>query len=56
MFHKKYSINTNLTIDQIQENFSPPETISFWALPNFIKIAEEAGFASQRHKKPNFLI
>ena len=54
MFHKKYSIKTNLTIDQIQENFSPPETISFWALPNFIAIAEEAGFASQRHKTKFF--
>ena len=50
VFYKNYSINTNLTIDQIQENFSPPETISFWALPNFITIAEESGFASQRHK------
>jgi len=50
IFREKYSIKTNLTIDQIQENFSPPETISFWALPNFISIAEEAGFASQRHK------
>ena len=50
VFYENYSINTNLTIDQIQENFSPPETISFWALPKFITIAEEAGFASQRHK------
>ena len=54
IFYKTYSINTNLTIDQIQENFSPPETISFWALPQFIKIAEEAGFASQRHKTRYF--
>ena len=50
VYYENYSIKTNLTIDQIQENFSPPETISFWALPNFITIAEEAGFASQRHK------
>ena len=54
IFYEAYSINTNLTIDQIQENFSPPETISFWALPNFIRIAEEAGFASQRHKTRYF--
>ena len=54
IFYETYSINTNLTIDQIQENFSPPETISFWALPQFIKIAEEAGFASQRHKTRYF--
>ncbi|MFL2820461.1 MAG: LPS export ABC transporter permease LptG [Alphaproteobacteria bacterium] len=50
VYYEKFSINTNLTIDQIQENFSPPETISFWKLPSFIAIAEEAGFASQRHK------
>ncbi|MEC7380949.1 MAG: LPS export ABC transporter permease LptG [Pseudomonadota bacterium] len=47
---KDFKIKTNLSSDQIQENFSPPETISLWSLPEFIAIAEKAGFASQRHK------
>jgi lipopolysaccharide export LptBFGC system permease protein LptF len=29
---------------------SPPETISLWNLPKFIKIAEQAGFNASRHK------
>tara|TARA_B100000676_G_scaffold88078_1_gene87860 strand:+ start:1081 stop:2181 length:1101 start_codon:yes stop_codon:yes gene_type:complete len=49
-FLKKIEIRTNLTAEQIQENFAPPETISFWNLPEFIKIAENAGFAATKHK------
>ena len=49
-YKDKFKIRTNLSSDQIQENFSPPETISIWSLQNFISIAENAGFASQRHK------
>ena len=46
----KKEISTNLTAEQIQENFAPPETISFWNLPEFIKIAQNAGFAATKHK------
>ena len=49
-FLKKIEIKTDLTAEQIQENFAPPETISFWNLPEFIKIAENAGFAATKHK------
>ena len=49
-FLEKIEIRTNLTAEQIQENFAPPETISFWNLPEFIKIAENAGFAATKHK------
>jgi len=49
-YKDKLQIKTNLSSDQIQENFSPPETVSIWSLQNFISIAENAGFASQRHK------
>ena len=41
---------TELTFDQIQESFAPPETISFWALPDFIEVMEGAGFSGLRHK------
>lgn len=49
-FIEKLEIETNLTPSQIQENFAPPETISFWNLPGFIKIAENAGFAATKHR------
>ena len=41
---------TNLTLLQIQESFSEPESLSFWALPEFIKILEASGFSALRHK------
>ncbi|HMB76050.1 MAG TPA: LPS export ABC transporter permease LptG [Kiloniellaceae bacterium] len=46
----RLSFATELTYDQIHESFSPPETISFWALPAFIRIMEGAGFSGLQHK------
>ena len=48
--YPKLSFTTDLTFDKIQESFAPPETISFWALPDFIKVMEGAGFSGLRHK------
>ncbi|MGQ0742249.1 MAG: LPS export ABC transporter permease LptG [Alphaproteobacteria bacterium] len=45
-----YNLPTDLTRTQIQESFSSPDTIPFWELPRFIANAEEAGFATLRHK------
>jgi lipopolysaccharide export system permease protein len=44
------SFETTLSANQILESFSPPDTISFWALPGFIETLEEAGFASDQHR------
>jgi lipopolysaccharide export system permease protein len=44
------TLDTNLTPAQILESFSPPETISFWSLPEFIRALEAAGFAADRHR------
>lgn len=41
---------TNLTLLQIQESFSEPESLSFWELPEFIDILEQSGFSALRHK------
>lgn len=41
---------TDLTRDRIAESFAPPRTISFWALPAFIDVLEDSGFASVRHR------
>ncbi len=41
---------TKITLDRIQENFSKPESISFWRLPSYIDFFEKAGFSAHRHK------
>ena len=35
---------------QIQDSFASPDTMSFWALPGFIKTLEDAGFSALRHR------
>ena len=46
----EYRLATQLTVDQIQESFAPPETMSFWQLPDFIEALEAAGFSAVRHR------
>jgi len=41
---------TDLTPARIRESFAAPETISFWKLPEFIRLLDEAGFSSNRHR------
>lgn len=45
-----FEMPTKLTLLQIQESFSEPESLSFWQLPRFIEILEESGFSPLRHK------
>lgn len=45
-----YRLPTALTLENIQDSFSPPETMSFWELPKFISILESAGFSAVRHR------
>tara|TARA_B100000508_G_scaffold132658_1_gene121797 strand:+ start:751 stop:1854 length:1104 start_codon:yes stop_codon:yes gene_type:complete len=40
------SMATDLTVDEIEESFSDPVTISFWSLLSFSKTLEQAGFDS----------
>ncbi|MGB1539849.1 MAG: LPS export ABC transporter permease LptG, partial [Rickettsiales bacterium] len=48
---KDYEVlNTDLTVAQIQDSFASPRTLSFWALPGFIKALEAAGFSALNHK------
>lgn len=44
------SLPTTLTLGHIQESFAPPESMSFWHLPSFINMLEEAGFSALRHR------
>jgi len=44
-----YKLKTTLSIEQIQESFASPETMSFWELPGFIDNLTKAGFSAIRH-------
>jgi lipopolysaccharide export system permease protein len=41
---------TNLTREQVRDSFVAPETVSFWALPEFIELAKRAGISSLRYE------
>ncbi|MCR6629297.1 MAG: LPS export ABC transporter permease LptG [Magnetospirillum sp.] len=41
---------TELTLERVHDNFSSPETMSFWQLPAFISFFEKAGFAATKHR------
>jgi len=49
-FLDEYWLDTDLTLDKIQDSFATPETMSFWALPGFIQTLEKAGFSAVRHR------
>ncbi len=49
-FEKNYSLPTTLTIRDIQESFSSPESMSFWKLPDYIRTLEQTGFDATRLK------
>ena len=44
----EYRLKTNLTPEQVRESFATPETVPFWELPLYIKIAEHAGLGRRR--------
>lgn len=46
LFLPSKKIPTDLTIDRIEESFADPDTISFWMIPEYIDVMEEAGFPS----------
>jgi lipopolysaccharide export system permease protein len=45
-----YKLNTFITQAEAQEALAATETVSFWALPRFMKIAELAGLPAQRFR------
>lgn len=49
-YDTEYRLPTNLTINDIEESFSSPETMSFWKLPAYIKTLERTGFDATRLK------
>ncbi|MBT3237379.1 MAG: LPS export ABC transporter permease LptG [Rhodospirillaceae bacterium] len=49
-FEEEFWLETDLTLGSIQDNFAPPETMSFWDLPAFIDTLDAAGFSALRHR------
>jgi len=48
--YAQYQLKTNLTPEQVRESFATPETVPFWELPLYIKIAENAGLQASGYK------
>jgi lipopolysaccharide export system permease protein len=45
-----HRLESNLTLDRIQDSFARPDTLSFWELPRFIETLEATGFTAIRHR------
>ena len=45
-----YQLKTSLTPEQVRESFATPETVPFWELPPYIKIAEHAGLVAAGYR------
>ncbi len=41
---------TDLTVGRVQASFASPDTLSVWALPDFIALLERSGFSAIRHR------
>lgn len=48
--HKNFALNTTLSLNRIVNSLTPPESISFWKLPDFIELLENSGFTSLKHQ------
>ena len=48
--HKTYALKTNLSREQIRENFATPETLTIWELPDHIRAAENAGLVAAGYR------
>ena len=45
-----YLLKTSLSPEQVRESFATPETVPFWELPTYIKIAEHAGLVAAGYR------
>ena len=44
------ALETDLTVGRVQDSFASPDTLSVWALPDFIGLLERSGFSSIHHR------
>lgn len=47
---RRVLLPTDLTVSRVQDSFASPDTLSFWALPDFIALLDRSGFSSIRHR------
>jgi lipopolysaccharide export system permease protein len=45
-----YDLPTNLTLTQVRESFATPDTVPFWQLSAYIRLAENAGLAAAGYR------
>ena len=45
-----FQLKTSLSPEQVRESFATPETVPFWELPLYIKIAEHAGLVAAGYR------
>ncbi len=45
-----YVLGTSLTLAQVRNSFSTPETVSFWQLPGYIRSSENSGQATAGYR------
>ena len=43
---RNLTLPTDLTVGRVQESFASPDTLSVWALPDFIALLDRSGFSS----------
>ena len=48
--HAIYNLKTNISREQVQENFATPEALTIWELPDYIRMAENAGLAAAGYR------
>src|SRR5262249_39663691 len=48
--HEIYDLRTNLTLTQVRESFATPDTVPFWQLSAYIRLAENAGLAAAGYR------
>jgi lipopolysaccharide export system permease protein len=47
---REFRLKTSLTREQVAESFATPETVPFWELPLYIRIAEDAGLVAAGYR------
>jgi lipopolysaccharide export system permease protein len=48
--HDVYNLTTELTPEQIEQNFTAPDALSFWDLPGYIRNAQAVGYSAARYE------
>ncbi len=49
-----FDLQTNLTSTQVSESFATPDTVPFWELSSYIRLAENAGLAAAGYRVQYF--